>query len=192
MKFTDNLALVDTDLRRRAALCFALRHSGHHVEPHDSVAELAASPPRGGFVLVHDDPALLEAVLAFAAGRPALALVAYHERPDPRRIVHAVRAGARDYLACPFDPELLRAILAGPAASRPAPDRPLTPREREVLEAAAAGLPSRAIGERLAISRRTVDAHRVSVLHKMGVRSIAEAIGAARSAGIIAAPDRVP
>jgi DNA-binding CsgD family transcriptional regulator len=46
---------------------------------------------------------------------------------------------------------------------------PLTNREREVALLAAAGLPSRAIGERLYLSARTVDNHLARVYTKLGV-----------------------
>ena len=51
---------------------------------------------------------------------------------------------------------------------------PLTRREREVAELAAEGLPSRAIGERLHVSKRTVESHVLRVYAKLGVRSRAE------------------
>ena len=43
------------------------------------------------------------------------------------------------------------------------PRRPLTPRQREVLQLIAEGLPTKAIARRLSISAKTVDAHRCSV-----------------------------
>lgn len=182
------LTLIDPDVRRRAALSFALGRDDWHVEPHESLAELALSPPRRGALLVADEPDLVEAVLTFAASHcPSLPVIAFHPQPQPRRIVALARGGVQGYLAHPFSAAELadvldEAIVADPAGQRD-PLRGLTAREREVFEAAAAGMTSRTIGVQLAISRRTVDAHRVNLLHKMGVSSIAEAVRLTRGNG---------
>ena len=51
---------------------------------------------------------------------------------------------------------------------------PLTRREREVAILAAQGLAAREIGERLFVSRRTVESHLARVYDKLGIRSRAE------------------
>jgi DNA-binding NarL/FixJ family response regulator len=51
---------------------------------------------------------------------------------------------------------------------------PLTSREREVAELAAEGLSSKAIGQRLFVSTRTVESHLLRIYAKLGVRSRAE------------------
>jgi DNA-binding NarL/FixJ family response regulator len=48
---------------------------------------------------------------------------------------------------------------------------PLTQREREVALLASQGLASREIGERLFVSRRTVESHLARVYDKLGIRS---------------------
>lgn len=196
------LALVDPEMHRRAALSFALRNDGFSVEPHESTRELADALPREGILLVRDESPLLEECLALAARScPGVLCLAWRENPQPAAIVRALRLGAASYVAAPFGgKELLRAIdegLDAQAAARPGeaagarlgaplglrdPLAMLTPRERQVLEAAAAGMPSRVIGEHLAISRRTVDAHRLNLLHKMGVSSMSDALRIARGA----------
>lgn len=60
---------------------------------------------------------------------------------------------------------------------------PLTPREREVLELAAAGLRNRIIAERLSISPRTVEGHFSCILAKLRVSSRLEAVLYAISEG---------
>jgi DNA-binding CsgD family transcriptional regulator len=55
----------------------------------------------------------------------------------------------------------------------------LTPREREVLDGAVAGLKSADIASRLGITERTVKAHLASIYRKLGVDSRAGAISAA-------------
>jgi DNA-binding CsgD family transcriptional regulator len=50
----------------------------------------------------------------------------------------------------------------------------LTQSERRVLDLVRAGLPYREIGERLFISRRTVETHAYRIFRKLGVRTRAE------------------
>jgi len=61
----------------------------------------------------------------------------------------------------------------------------LTNREREVLSLIAMGYQNGAIGERLAISHRTVEKHRASLMEKVGVGSLAELIAYALREGLI-------
>lgn len=49
-----------------------------------------------------------------------------------------------------------------------------TSRERDVLQLAATGSTNREIGEMLGISYRTVEDHRFNIMHKLGVKNIAE------------------
>jgi DNA-binding NarL/FixJ family response regulator len=49
----------------------------------------------------------------------------------------------------------------------------LTPRERDVLSRIARGLTNKAIAAELGISRRTVEAHRESLMRKLGIHSVA-------------------
>ena len=49
----------------------------------------------------------------------------------------------------------------------------LTPRERDVLAGIARGLTNKAIAAELGISRRTVEAHRESLMRKLGIHSVA-------------------
>jgi DNA-binding NarL/FixJ family response regulator len=47
----------------------------------------------------------------------------------------------------------------------------LSPREREVLKLIAEGYRSRAIGEFLCISEKTVEKHRANLMRKLGINS---------------------
>jgi FixJ family two-component response regulator len=60
----------------------------------------------------------------------------------------------------------------------------LSPRERQVLEAIAAGRPNKLIAYDLGISVRTVAVHRAHMLDRLGVRNIAEAIRIAVMAAV--------
>ncbi|MGH8700196.1 MAG: response regulator transcription factor [Burkholderiales bacterium] len=50
----------------------------------------------------------------------------------------------------------------------------LTAREREVMDLALKGLPSKVIAKELGISHRTVELHRSRLLEKLGVSSVTE------------------
>jgi two-component system response regulator FixJ len=52
----------------------------------------------------------------------------------------------------------------------------LTQREREVLDRMVEGETSKTIALELGISERTVEKHRESLMHKLGVRSLAQLI----------------
>ncbi|MGQ0766917.1 MAG: response regulator [Gemmatimonadota bacterium] len=124
-------------------------------------------------------------------------------------VLESIRRGARGYVRKDTTPADLRAAIravhAGDAYFSPAiagrvaealrvPDSPalrtvhavnnLTAREREVLAAVAAGLQNKEIAARLGISFRTVEAHRESVMRKLGVRSVAALTRIAIDVGI--------
>ena len=68
--------------------------------------------------------------------------------------------------------EALLPFLAGAGAQEPVRERtPLSMREREVAHMVTLGLTNAEIGRRLAIRRRTVDAHLEHIRAKLGVRS---------------------
>lgn len=54
--------------------------------------------------------------------------------------------------------------------------RPLTPREREVMDLLIEGRANKVIADRLGISIRTVEVHRARVLAKLGVRNAVELV----------------
>ena len=98
--------------------------------------------------------------------------------------VDAMRRGARDFLQKPVDPERLLASLAeaaresvAEASHVPAPDEirralaELTDRQKEVLLCLLDKEHVRTIAERLGISLRTVQGHRVTIYRKFGIHS---------------------
>jgi two-component system, LuxR family, response regulator FixJ len=190
MQAQEKLILIDPDLRRRAAVTHCLAATGIHVEPFEDLAELARAWPREGIILASDEDDLVRALLTDMAEHGKwLPLVAFAPIPSTPRVVQAVLAGAIDYLEWPFDAVTIRAAIElaqssadgiGNARLREAMARSriqkLTRREREVLAGVADGLSNRLIGERLAISPRTVEIHRANMLTKMGANHTSEAI----------------
>jgi DNA-binding NarL/FixJ family response regulator len=70
-----------------------------------------------------------------------------------------------------------------PKASQPEP--PLTPREREVLEAIADGETNREIAAKLFLSPHTVKEHTSALYRKLGARNRAEAVQRAQRIGLL-------
>ncbi len=185
-----NLYLIDADFRRRAAISHSLAGTNIHAEPFEDLDELARRWPRDGLILVHDEGVMVRRTIDLMTEVGEwLPVVAYSERPDTHRVVQAILTGAIDYLDWPFaEPEVRQAVAVaeesrgtqGSARLREAMARSriqkLTKREREVLAGVADGLSNRLIGERLAISPRTVEIHRANMLNKMGANHTSEAI----------------
>ncbi len=85
--------------------------------------------------------------------------------------IRAVLAGG-SFLSPPISRTLIDDYIrrADVREQRDVEDDPLTPREREVLQLLAEGLPNRRIAKRLSISVKTVESHRSNMMHKLGVR----------------------
>jgi two-component system response regulator FixJ len=111
--------------------------------------------------------------------------------------VRAMKGGAVDFLEKPFEKAVLisaieaafgRLASAGSQAARAAEAEivlgVLTPRERDVLEGLARGLPNKTIAYDLGISPRTVEVHRANLMSKLEVRSLSDALRIAFAAGL--------
>lgn len=83
-----------------------------------------------------------------------------------------------------LDPALAAAALAGGAPPADLAE-PLTPREREVLQLLAEGLPNKAIALRLAISDHTVKFHVNAIMAKLGAQSRTDAVVRAMRQGLV-------
>jgi len=103
------------------------------------------------------------------------------ERMEAYDRIAGLMLGADDYLVKPFDPrELVLRIDGLLRRTRPAlGQRPLTPRELEVITLLAEGLDQGQIAERLNITSKTVATHIDRILGKLGVRSRAQAVAIA-------------
>jgi len=65
----------------------------------------------------------------------------------------------------------------------------LSPREREVIRLIARGRTNKEIGKRLAISVRTVERHRSSIMNKLGLQNRAELVAYAVQQGLLSGGD---
>lgn len=200
MDHVSNLILIDPDTRRRASISHTLAACRIHVEPFETIEEIAKSWPRSGVVMIHDEAGTVgELIERMAADGEWYPIIAFCEDPTPHQIVCAVRDGAIDYVAWPVAAEELNAALARAIEASEAPAgnnklrevmarsrlERLTKREREVLDGVTSGLSNRLIGEKLAISPRTVEIHRANMLNKLGANHTSEAIRIAIEAAMV-------
>lgn len=103
--------------------------------------------------------------------------------------VRVMKAGAIDFLTKPFNDQILiesinKALRIDRAnrdkrqecAQARAKFALLSPREAQVLQGIVAGKPNKVVSSELNISLKTVEAHRASVMKKMGVKSVPELV----------------
>lgn len=137
---------------------------------------------------------------------PDVAVLVLTMFEDDESVFAAMRAGARGYLVKGASQEeishAITAVAAGgaifgagiarrvlnyfatPPASTEQPFPELTPREREVLDLVAAGLPNATIAQRLGLAGKTIGNHISAIFAKLQVATRAEAIIRARDAGL--------
>ena len=135
--------------------------------------------------MAHMSGIALQARLKELGARIPIVFISGHG--DIAMAVNAIKEGAVDFVQKPYhEQQLLDAINEGlrrDAASRAPADHgndvaarlsTLTAREREVMDLALKGLPSKTIARELDISYRTVEQHRSRLLEKLGVGSMNE------------------
>ena len=186
--------LVDDDEAIRRSAGFMLKTSGFRVQSYESGDHLlksAASLEPGCILLDIRMPGMdgLEVQQALKERGVGLPVVIMTGHGDVTLAVQAMKAGAVDFIEKPFE----KAVLLGAIdqafsrldRSSEARERAkeaevqlngLTPREREVLDGLAQGLPNKTIACDLGISPRTVEIHRANLMSKLGVKSLSEAL----------------
>ena len=87
--------------------------------------------------------------------------------------------------ASDVDADAILLASRGPDEDDDAPDEPLTPREVQVVELLAEGLPNKAIAARLGISDQTVKFHLASISGKLGAANRTDAVRRAVRRGLI-------
>jgi two-component system, LuxR family, response regulator FixJ len=186
--------LVDDDEAIRRSVGFMLRTSGFHVHTYESGVELLKAAPNlepGCILLDIRMPGVdgLEVQAALRDKGVTLPVIIMTGHGDVSLAVQAMKAGAVDFIEKPFEKALLLSAiehgidrLRRTAANRDQADeasvrlQALTPREREVLDGLAKGLPNKTIAYDLGISPRTVEIHRANLMTKLDVRSLSEAL----------------
>lgn len=186
--------LVDDDHSVRRSVGFMLKTSGFNVKSYNSGTELlreAKTLQPGCILLDIRMPGMdgLEVQQALKDAGVALPVIIMTGHGDVPLSVKAMKSGAVDFIEKPFEkPVLISALEQGFATLQRTENRRerakdasvrlqvLTPREREVLDGLAEGLPNKTIAYDLGISPRTVEIHRANLMTKLGVRSLSEAL----------------
>ena len=137
---TDDGLVAAQEIRRRHPRIGALVLS-HHLEPHYAMRLLEEVPERAGYLLKERVSDI--AVLADA--------------------LHRIDEGE-----CVVDPTIVSRLVARKRARGPLDV--LTARERDVLALIAEGLSNTAIGERMFLSPKTVEAHISQIFMKLDLR----------------------
>lgn len=145
--------------------------SGLHAVP--EILERAPNT-RVLMLSVHDDAEyILESVRAGAHG-----YCRKDSAPDElRRAIRTVHEG-NTYFSALVAQRVAQALREGRSAKDATPTPPpgaevLSPRELEVLRFIAQGRANKEIGAQLAISTRTVEAHRQALMKKLGIHTVA-------------------
>jgi two-component system response regulator FixJ len=188
--------VVDDDASIRELIAWLMKREGICVETFANARDfLAAWRDRGPGCLVLDlyMPGMsgLELQQYLIDHGVSIPMIFLSGRADVPKAVHAVKSGAVDFIEKPFDyrriVEVVRESLRRDAQARPQRERgreaarrlaTLSQREREVLERVCAGRTNREIAEDLAISVKTVEAHRAHIMEKLEVGSLAELVQA--------------
>jgi len=194
--------VIDDEETIRKAVGFTLRTAGFAVETYGSGVDflkIADEAERGSIVLDMHMPEMngLQVQAALTQMDISMPVVMLTGNGDIALAVQAMKAGAVDFLAKPIERALLldatdRAFARIDTAEGRALEEAeacrqvdlLTPRERDVLEGLAQGLPNKTIAYDLGISSRTVEVHRASIMSKLGVRTLAETLRIAFAAGM--------
>lgn len=145
----------------------------------ERLADLSDAKRLPVVVLLADEARAAEALVsAGEAGRGLLP-----REVSGKRLAAAVRTVAEGLVA--LDPRLIDLTLhpAGPVPSASVEE--LTPRELEVLQLLAEGLPNKVIARRLEISEHTVKFHVNALLSKLGAQSRTDAVVRAARRGLI-------
>jgi len=194
--------IVDDEPSVRKSLARLLKSAGYQVEAFSSAQEFLEGEPRVGIgclILDVQMPDLngleLQKVLSELEQCPPIIFITGHG--DIPTSVQAMKAGATDFLAKPFDEKDLLAALdlaieksrqqaIVKAASSEVERRlaTLTPREHEVLLQVLTGQLNKQIAGVLGTSEKTVKVHRGRVMHKMQVQSVADLVRLCEKAGI--------
>ena len=186
--------VVDDDESVRIALQRLVRSSGLTVEVFSSADEFLERNPRDAPSCAVLDLAMpgmdgLELQAQIREQSLPMGVVFLTGQGDIPASVRAMKHGAADFLTKPVDADALlaavdAALLEQTRLRQERLDQArimerfglLSPREREVMEFVVKGLLNKQIAAELGISEKTVKAHRANVMHKTGVRSVAELV----------------
>lgn len=200
MSDTFVIHVVDDDPAARDSLQFTLSTAGWETRTYESAAGLLerAEVLEAGVVITDvrmpgmNGLELVERLKRLHVAHPVIVLTGH---ADVAMAVDAMKAGVVDFLEKPFDDAaLLNAVEAARVRLAGAADRSkegadirarianLTPREKDVFDAIAAGESNKSAAQILGISPRTVEIYRANVMEKLQARTLADLVRMALTA----------
>lgn len=152
-----------------------------HLGGLETLERLRVAHPASKVILlsVHADPAFVKSAISLGADAYIL------KNGRVAEIVSAVRETMQG--GSYFSPAIAREIverLRSPEESDD-PFTLLSPREREILHLISEGLSAKEVAVRLDLGTKTVEAHRTSLMRKLGVRKATELVRYALRHGLI-------
>jgi PAS domain S-box-containing protein len=203
--------LIDADATSRQKVAHVLYGAGYAVKTFTSGADFLemAHVLSTGCVVLNVESAPSEGLQLLrqlkANGNNLPLIVTGVSSGNVTLAIQAMKAGAVDWLEMPYpDDQLLMAVSSALADIRLSAERSrdaefarariagMSVRERQVLEGLLAGGTNKVIGRALGISPRTVELYRASVMERLGVGTLPEAVLMAAAAGVRPAPRRDP
>lgn len=201
--------IVDDDHQVRASTSFLLRSLGYRAEIYSHGQEfLDEALLESGCVLLDlrmpnvSGFQVLEEMQRRSVTLPVIMLSGHGDIPIA---VQAMKLGAKEFLEKPYEESALidavERALSGNDSSQLRNDerraaaeglQTLSLRERQVLQALLSGLSNKAIARRLDLSPRTVEMHRATMMSKLRIASLAEAVRIAIDAGLEPLSDDAP
>lgn len=197
-----NVYVIDDDEAVRRSLCWLIESADHQARGFASAEDFLAALPdteaTGCIVTDVRMPGMsgVELLQALAQRGSTLPVVVITAHGDVPMAVEAMRLGALDFVEKPFEEMALlevveraleesaqRSLALSADADVRKRFRALTPREREVLQMILAGEPNRRVARALAISEKTVEAHRSHIMDKIGATSFADLVTKAVQTG---------
>ena len=189
--------VIDDDARDRMRICRVLSSDTIHTEPFETVREFLDFSPTSGLVLCAGKGGNIADLVEGLDRGCWLPAMAYSTNPEVVEVVRAMQVGIASYFASPFtvddflrEYQWLKRSLAAQIEdrSRAADARKriekLSDREREILDCMLDHSSSKEIARHLGISPRTVEAHRASLMSRLGVRTATQAIRVALEGGL--------
>jgi FixJ family two-component response regulator len=196
--------VVDDDMLFRNAMARILRSSGYQTALYESGDDFLTKLPVSDAGCILLDLQMVgvngfELQERLTKAGNVLPIIFLSAHGDVRAGVHAIKAGAEDFLPKPVRGEaLLQCVeraLARNAEQRQRQEHlnamrnlaaSLTPREGEVFALVVRGKLNKQIAHELGTTVRTIKAHRQSAMDKLGAKSVVEAVSIAERLGLLA------
>ncbi|SDE97215.1 two component transcriptional regulator, LuxR family [Mucilaginibacter pineti] len=179
------LNLVRNGLRPDVVLCDL--HLGD-MSGIDLVRELQQLAPEAGVIMLTVEASEHYLSEAFQAGAKGYLL----KEADSDDLIYAIKKvlQGKNFICTGLARRYKEQLLHSKHVAAPQPEIELSERESEVLHLLADGFTNIEVADRLFTSKRTVEGHRLSLLHKTGARNGLELIKLAMLQGLINIPER--